>query len=281
MSLSKARTVSKTVKSKFFSEGQGVIVRRTIGMPSLSNLDPFLLLDEFKNENPDDYIAGFPDHPHRGFETVTYMLEGNMEHEDNKGNKGTLTPGSVQWMTAGKGVVHSEMPKQDKGRMWGFQLWVNLPSSHKMMNPRYQDIPPEDIPVTKNEDGVQIKVISGSYEGVKGPVKDIITDPLYFDINVPSGKRFSLPVTEGHTLFAYPFENNGTFGNEYVSEGTLVIFNDDGQKIEVKADENEHVRFLLVGGKPLKEPIARRGPFVMNTDEEIVQAFMDYYHGKF
>lgn len=204
-----------------------------------------------------------------------------MEHEDNKGNKGLLTSGSVQWMTAGRGIVHSEMPKQDKGKMWGFQLWVNLPSTHKMIDPRYQDIPPEDIPIKETADGVQVKVISGTFEDVKGPVKDIVTDPFYFDIKVPSGKSISFPVKDGHTVFAYPFENSGTLGDKRVDDGTLVIFNEEGDLIEAKADDNNHFRFLLVGGKPLKEPIARKGPFVMNTNEEIVKAFMDFYSGNF
>lgn len=204
-----------------------------------------------------------------------------MQHEDNKGNKGLLTSGSVQWMTAGRGIIHSEMPKQDKGKMWGFQLWVNLPSTHKMIEPRYQDIPPEDIPIKETSDGVQVKVISGTYDGVRGPVKDIITDPIYLDIKVPSGKFFSLPVQDGHTVFAYPIENSGTIADKHVQDGTLVIFNEEGEIIEIKADDDNYFRLLVVGGKPIKEPIARRGPFVMNTDQEIAQAFMDFYQGKF
>lgn len=290
------RSVKRVIKSVPTSDGQGVRLSRTIGMPPVANLDPFLLLDEFKSDDvckfniryqllltqnkPNDYIAGFPDHPHRGFETVTYMLEGSMEHKDNKGNSGLLTSGSVQWMTAGRGIIHSEMPKQENGVMWGFQLWVNLPAKMKMVSPRYQDIPPEDIPEKTLDDGIHIRVICGEFDGTLGPIKDIVTNPFYFDVTVPKGKRFRHAVEIGHTVFAYPFVGQGNFSGKSVSRGSLVIFEDDGQYVEVATD-TEDVRFILVGGKPIGEPIARRGPFVMNTQEEIAQTFKDFYNGNF
>lgn len=202
-----------------------------------------------------------------------------MEHKDNKGNCGLLTSGSVQWMTAGRGIIHSEMPKQENGVMWGFQLWVNLPAKMKMVEPRYQDIPPADIPEKTMDDGVHIRVVCGEFDGTVGPVKDIVTHPFYFDITVPKGKTFRHSIPSGHTVFAYPFIGQGIISGKKVERGTLVIFNDDGEEIEVIADEE--VRFLLVGGKPIGEPIVQRGPFVMNTQEEIAQTIMDFYSGKF
>lgn len=204
-----------------------------------------------------------------------------MEHRDNKGNCGLLKSGSVQWMTAGRGIIHSEMPKQEKGVMWGFQLWVNLPAKMKMVEPRYQDIPPEDIPETTLEDGTLVRVVCGEFDGIVGPVKDIVTQPFYYDITLPKGKSIRRSVPEGHTVFAYPFVGSGVFSGKTVKSGTLVIFNEDGEEVEISASEDENVRFLLVGGKPIGEPIARRGPFVMNTYEEIAQTFKDFYSGNF
>lgn len=211
------------------------------------------------------------------------MLEGIMEHKDNKGNSGILRPGSVQWMTAGKGIIHSEMPKQKDGKMWGFQLWVNLPSKYKLIEPRYQDIEPEDIPIFKNEDeSIIIKVISGEYKGLKGPIKDIITNPIYFDVYMKPGNEFIYDIDRNeYQLFIYPFIGSGTFCNKVVKEGSIIFTNNDGNKIKVKSDQNEDVRFLMVGANPIKEPISRRGPFVMNTKEEIEKAFKDYREGRF
>jgi len=276
-----SRIVSRVLKGINTSDGGGVKLKRSIG-GVIDNLDPFLLLDEFRSDKSDDYIAGFPDHPHRGFETVTYMLAGNMEHKDHKGNKGNLVAGSVQWMTAGRGIIHSEMPKQENGLMWGFQLWVNLPAKDKMCAPRYQDIPPQNIPeVTK--DGIKVRVIAGEYDGVAGAVKGIATNPTYLDVTLPKGFSFKQSIPQGHTVFAYVFEGEGSFGPNETAQKVplshLAVF-EDGEFVEAQAN-NSDCRFLLVSGKPLNEPIARRGPFVMNTREELQQAFMDYQMGRF
>eukprot|EP01132_Coremiostelium_polycephalum_P006685 gene6685-8270_t len=280
-----SRTISKIVNGVATSDGGGVKLKRVIG-GTISNLDPFLLLDEFKSDVKDDYLAGFPDHPHRGFETVTYMLAGNMEHKDHKGNKGLLTSGSVQWMTAGKGIIHSEMPKQVDGLMWGFQLWVNLPAANKMMEPRYQDIPPKSIPVVDDGQGNKIKVIAGKYKETEGPVSGIITKPLYLDVDLAPGASFSEEIPSTHTAFAYVFKGSGKFGPKSnlkelkLSQMGVLEANNNQDRIEVIAGE-EGVRFLLVAGLPLNEPIARYGPFVMNTQAEIQQAFRDYQSGRF
>jgi redox-sensitive bicupin YhaK (pirin superfamily) len=282
---SKSRKVSRIVQATQTSDGAGVRLKRSLGTPQLDYLDPFLLLDEFKSDDRSDYIAGFPDHPHRGFETVTYMLAGSMEHKDHKGNQGTLVSGSVQWMTAGKGIIHSEMPKQEDGLMWGFQLWVNLPAADKMREPRYQEFTPEEIPVANEEDGTTIRVIAGESSGVKGAVQGIATEPLYLDVTLPPEKRIEQPVTEGHNAFAYVFEGEGELGEvgaeseRSVESGQMALFS-NGDHI-VAAARDVPFRFLLLAARPLNEPMARYGPFVMNNEDEIRQAFRDYREGRF
>lgn len=274
------RTISRVIKHIPTSDGAGVKLKRTIG-GMVDNIDPFLLLDEFKSESASDYIQGFPDHPHRGFETVTYMLAGSMEHRDHGGNKGNLVPGSVQWMTAGRGIIHSEMPKQDNGLMWGFQLWINLPASQKMCPPRYQDIPPEHIPQLEKENGVRVKIIAGEVENTKGPVSGIITAPMYLDILLPASTEWSQIIPTGHNGFVYVFEGEGFFGatDKPIKAGELGEFSHDGTEFIAKASSTSACRFLMICAKPIGEPIARRGPFVMNTVEELSQAFRDYQNG--
>jgi hypothetical protein len=276
----KYRNAVRVVRGQEAMEGAGVRIRRTLGTSALDYLDPFLLLDEFKSEDGADYIAGFPDHPHRGFETVTYMLEGSMRHQDHKGNEGLLGPGSVQWMTAGRGIVHSEMPMQKDGLMWGFQLWVNLPARDKMTAPRYQDIPRESIPEAEGEGGVRARVIAGTALGRTGPVSGIATKPLYLDVLVPAGKEYVHEVPAGHNTLAYVYEGEGDVGGEAVSSGELAVFSHEGDAVRISAKEKP-IRLLLIAAKPLDEPMARYGPFVMNTREEIEQAFEDYRRGTF
>lgn len=275
------RSVTRIIPAQPTSDGAGVKLARSLGTPALDYLDPFLLLDEFKSDAGTDYIAGFPDHPHRGFETVTYMLAGAMQHRDHKGNEGNLRPGSIQWMTASRGIIHSEMPQQQDGLMWGFQLWVNLPAAQKMTAPRYQDIPPEDVPEVVLENGVKMRVLVGENHGVRGAVQGIVTDPLYLDVQVPAQRSCSLPVQRGHTAFCYVFDGASAFGasTQTVAQQQLAVFS-DGEVVTVKTAETS-VRFLLLAGKPLNEPVARYGPFVMNTREEIVQAFEDFRGGTF
>jgi redox-sensitive bicupin YhaK (pirin superfamily) len=277
------RSVAKVITGQPTSDGAGVRLSRVIGTPALEQLDPFLLLDEFKSDRADDYIAGFPDHPHRGFETVTYMLAGAMEHRDHAGNRGDLIAGSVQWMTAGRGIVHSEMPRQQDGLMWGFQLWVNLPARDKMIAPRYQDIPPGDIPEVKLAEGVTARVIAGEAGGVAGPVKGVATGPLYLDLRVAPGARVDLPLSAGHTAFAYVYEGRATLGpggrTQEVGPGQLATLT-DGVSLRAAAGPAEGARFLLLAARPLREPISRYGPFVMNTREEILQAVEDYRSGR-
>ncbi|MFN7145093.1 MAG: pirin family protein [Myxococcota bacterium] len=277
------RIPTRVVPSQPTSDGAGVKLSRAIGTPALGLVDPFLMLDEFRSDQAGDYIAGFPNHPHRGFETVTYMLAGAMEHQDSVGNKGRLGPGSVQWMTAGRGIIHSEMPRQESGLMWGFQLWVNLPAARKMDAPRYQDIPPEDVPVHEPAPGVRVKVVTGTFDGVEGPVKGIATAPLFLDVTLPPGAVHTFPVPVGHAVFAYVFEGTVGFGasgnvSGPVARGNTVLFSDGDA---VVAEGGTHGgRFILLAGKPLREPIARYGPFVMNTEAEIHQAFADYRAGR-
>lgn len=261
------------------SDGAGVKLLRAIGQPALGVFDPFLLLDEFGSDKADDYIGGFPSHPHRGFETVTYMLDGVMHHKDSTGAEGDLIPGAVQWMTAGRGVIHSEMPRQKEGRMWGFQLWVNLPAAKKMSAPRYQNIPPEDIPVVRRNDGTIVKVIAGEVDGSRGPVDGIAVEPTYIDVTLPPGAGFSFPVPEGHNVFVYILDGEVGFGDTKVGVSKLATFG-AGDEIEGTGGADGG-RFLLIAGRPLDEPIARGGPFVMNTKEEINQAISDYQNGKF
>jgi hypothetical protein len=280
-----SRTLTKVAKSMSVSDGAGVKLKRSIGAV-VDNVDPFLLLDEFKSDSADDYIAGFPDHPHRGFETVSYMLAGSMEHRDHKGNHGILTAGSIQWMTAGRGIIHSEMPKQDNGLMWGFQLWINLPAKHKMCEPRYQDIPPADIPIVTQPNGAVIKVLAGEVGEVHGPVKGVVTNPTYIDVTLPPNTHYIHTLPVGHSAFVYVFEGSCTFGPSHnssvVNIGHIGVFS-TGDQIEARATEGATTvgRFILIAAQPLNEPIARRGPFVMNTKEELAQAYIDYQSGRF
>ncbi len=274
------RKVARLVPAMPTSDGAGVRLNRTIGTPQLDHLDPFLLLDAFHSEEATDYIAGFPDHPHRGFETVTYMLEGRMRHRDNQGNSGLLRSGGAQWMTAGRGIVHSEMPEQEEGLMSGFQLWVNLPAAQKMCPPRYQDIDPEDIPETVTADGVRVRVVAGSAAGLTGAATEIAVDPLYLDLTLPPGARFVQPVPSGHTAFAYVFQGSVQIGETTVGAQVLAELG-DGDEVGISADGDAPARLLLIAGRPLNEPIARYGPFVMNTREEIAQAFEDFQRGAF
>lgn len=262
------------------TDGAGVRMTRVIATEALDHFDPFLLLDEFRSDDPGDYIAGFPDHPHRGFETVTYMLAGAMKHGDNKGNTGLLGPGSVQWMTAGRGIVHSEMPQQEDGLMWGFQLWVNLPASQKMTEPRYQDIPAHDVPETKLGDNMAARVIAGTLNGVSGPVSGVATEPFYFDVRFDGAASVDIPTPESHNVFAYVYEGAIDIGvgqGGTVRRGEIALLT-AGSGITVSSGES--AKFLLIGGKPLNEPIARYGPFVMNTADEIRQAIMDLQAGR-
>ena len=272
----------RTLRGEVTSDGAGVRLTRVIGGPALPDLDPFLLLDEFGTDRPEDYLAGFPEHPHRGFETVTYMLDGRMRHRDNHGNEGLLTPGSVQWMTAGRGLVHSEMPEQQEGRMRGFQLWVNLPSKEKMAEPRYQEFPSENIPVVQPAEGVRVKVIAGVVGDARGPISQPATDPLYLDIALDAGRTWEYPLPEGHSAFAYVFEGEAAIGE---GEDTRRLGTHEmavlggGDVFRVTASND--ARLILVAGRPLREPVARYGPFVMNTKQEIMQAFVDFQEGRF
>jgi len=279
MSTENIRKVMGIVPGVDAQDGAGVKLKRSLGGPRLQLFDPFLLLDEFRSDQAGDYIAGFPDHPHRGFETVTYMLAGRMRHRDNQGNSGLLLPGGAQWMTAGKGIVHSEMPEQEDGLMWGFQLWVNLPASDKMTAPRYQDIDPAEIPETDLPGGATVRVVAGEAGGVTGPVSDISVRPLYLDVSLPNGAAFEQPVPEGHNAFIYVFGGGLKIGETMAGNGDMVLLTEGGV---VKAEATEEdTRFLLIAGEPIGEPVARYGPFVMNTKEEIMQAFQDYQSGKF
>jgi redox-sensitive bicupin YhaK (pirin superfamily) len=275
----KTRTVERTFTAMPTSDGAGVKLNRVIGRPGLPDLDPFLLLDEFHSEDGADYIAGFPDHPHRGFETVTYMLAGRMRHGDNKGNVGLLGPGSVQWMTAGRGIVHSEMPEQEDGLMQGFQLWVNLPAKDKMTAPRYQDIDPKDIPTVELDGGVTVKVIAGEVNGTKGAVDTGVTEPTYLDVVLPAGASFVHPLALGHNAFVYVYEGGVAVGGQRLAKSELGVLG-DGDHVDVIAGD-AGAKVLIVAGKPLGEPVARHGPFVMNTMAEIRQAAEDYLAGKF
>jgi redox-sensitive bicupin YhaK (pirin superfamily) len=274
------RPVLRIVSGQAASDGAGVELTRVIGQPALSELDPFLLLDEFGSADPKAYIAGFPDHPHRGFETVTYMLAGRMRHQDNHGNHGDLGPGSVQWMTAGRGIVHSEMPLQEAGLMRGFQLWVNLPARDKMTAPRYQDIPADAIPEVARGNGTKIRVIAGrTEEGTIGPVAGVATAPLYLDVELAPDTAFSEMVPEGHNAFAYVFEGDATIAGTKIAAHQLAVLG-PGSRFSALAGA-AGARLILVAGRPTGEPVARYGPFVMNTREELELAFADYQAGKF
>ncbi len=294
------RPVKRTIRATPAVEGAGVRLRRAFGFGNTGDFDPFLLLDDFRNERPEDYLAGFPWHPHRGIETITYVLAGTVEHGDSLGNRGAVAAGDVQWMTAGSGIVHQEMPKGDSdGRMHGFQLWANLPSSLKMTPPRYQEVQSADVPEVTDDDGTTVRVICGSIWGKKGPVDGIAADPSYLDVWIPPGTRKSLPVETRLHAFAYVFAGDGRFRGASkpmaaptegvggsaaglrpeVDDRTLVLF-DRGDEVTIEAGE-QGIRFLLVSGKPLEEPVAWYGPIVMNTQEELRQAFEEYRNGTF
>jgi redox-sensitive bicupin YhaK (pirin superfamily) len=295
------RPVKRIVSSKPTIEGAGVHLRRAFGFGDTTEFDPFLLLDDFRNDRPDEYRAGFPWHPHRGIETITYVLAGNVEHGDSLGNRGNLGSGDVQWMTAGRGILHQEMPQGDaQGRMHGFQLWANLPSSLKMTAPRYQDIKAGEIPEIVDDDGTRVRIVWGDFRGKRGPVEGVAADPRYLDISVPPGKRKTLAVELERHAFAYVFEGSGNFRaasqpfgvltekadgeneilvREQTGNRSLVLF-DSGDEVTVQAGD-EGIRFLLVSGKPLKEPVAWYGPIVMNTQAELQQAVSELRRGTF
>ena len=279
-----ARAVSKVIRGLPTTDGAGVELTRMIGQPELPMLDPFLLLDAFRSDRPDDYIAGFPPHPHRGFETVTYLLEGRMRHQDNAGHEGVIEPGGIQWMTAARGIVHSEMPEQKEGLLEGFQLWVNLPAAHKMDAPAYQEHAAAAIPMEVREGGVRVRVITGqTSRGTRGPVVQPLTEPLYLDVTLPPGAAFSEPVPEGYNGFIYVITT--TLEAEDADGNSVRLGRDDlgvlsqGDEVAVHAG-GDGARFLLVAGKPLQEPVARGGPFVMNSMAEIRQAYEDYQAGR-
>jgi redox-sensitive bicupin YhaK (pirin superfamily) len=295
------RPVKRIVQSKPTMEGAGVKLHRAFGFGATSEFDPFLLFDDFRNDRPDDYRAGFPWHPHRGIETITYVLAGTVEHGDSLGNKGSMAAGDVQWMTAGSGILHQEMPQGDeRGRMHGFQLWANLPSSLKMTAPRYQDVKSNEISEVVDDDGTRVRVICGEFWGKRGPVEGVAADPRYLDIFVPPGKRKTLPVETSRHAFAYVFDGSGTFSGasqpfgvltekdgaagetlvrERAGNRSLVVF-DSGDEVTVQAGD-QGIRFLLVSGKPIEEPVAWYGPIVMNTQAELQQAVAELQNGSF
>ncbi len=294
------RPIKQLTQAAPVIEGAGVHLHRAFGFGKTEDFDPFLLLDDFRNDNPDHYRAGFPWHPHRGIETITYILSGTVEHGDSLGNQGSLGAGDIQWMTAGRGILHQEMPKGDaNGQMHGFQLWANLPAAHKMTAPRYQDVQATDIPEITDDDGTKARVICGTFWGQKGPVEGIAADPRYLDISIPPGGRKILPVETDRHAFAYIFAGAGTFrdasapqsvktehldlsgevSSEEMGNRSLVLF-DNGNEVTVQAGA-QGIRFLLVSGRPLEEPVAWRGPIVMNTQEELQQAFSELQNGSF
>jgi quercetin 2,3-dioxygenase len=279
--VTRPRAVARLARGVPASDGAGVKLNRVIGTAALPAVDPFLMLDEFRSDDAGDYIAGFPDHPHRGFETVTYMLAGRMRHRDNKGHEGLLEAGSVQWMTAGRGIVHSEMPEQEEGLMQGFQLWVNLPAKDKMTAPSYQEIPPRDIPVVTLAEGGSVKVIAGALGEVEGPINGIATAPVLLDIALPAGGRFALPLPTGHSVFLYAFEGVALVGAAVtpLPRGSVAVLG-EGEGVLIAAPEGA-ARLLLAAGRPLNEPVARYGPFVMNTEQQLVEAMRDYQLGRF
>ena len=294
------RPVKQIIQPKPTIEGAGVKLQRAFGFGKTKEFDPFLLLDDFRNENPADYLAGFPWHPHRGIETITYVLAGSVEHGDSLGNKGKMTAGDVQWMTAGSGILHQEMPKGDQhGRMHGFQLWANLPSSMKMTDPRYQDIPASAIPEVTDDDGTRVRIVSGEFWGKRGPVEGVAADPNYLDISVPPGQKKRLKIETTRNAFAYVFAGSGTFRDasdpravlteqvanpdappEYDATNHSLVLFDRGDEIVVQAGP-EGIRFLLVSGKPIEEPVAWYGPIVMNTQHELQQALHELQDGTF
>ena len=295
------RQIKKVWKSIPTLEGAGVRLKRVFGFHELPQLDPFLLLDCFHSDNRDDYVKGFPWHPHRGMETITYVLDGDVEHQDSLGNKGVIRPGDVQWMTAGSGIIHQEMPQGGpKGRMWGFQLWANLPARHKMMGPRYREVTAQQIPAVKTPEGATVRIVAGKLGETHGPVREIVTDPEYLDVSLPAGKSFTHAVKPGYTVFAYVVEGEGYFdpernpfarevvGENYFDmkppcacpEGSIALYEPAGNTVLITTDK-QAVRLLLISGKPLKEPVAWYGPIVMNTQDELKTAFAEYRAGTF
>ncbi|QEM67618.1 pirin family protein [Geobacter sp. FeAm09] len=295
------RAIDKLYKSRPTVEGAGVHLKRAFGNSQVPLFDPFLMLDDFHTANPAEYLPGFPWHPHRGIETITYVLEGVVEHGDSMGNKGVIGPGDVQWMTAGSGIIHQEMPqKSPTGMMWGFQFWANLPADRKMMAPRYRDVKAADIPEVTLDSGVRVKIVSGRVNGVQGPVRDIVIDPEMLDVSIPAGAAFRHPVTAGHTAVAYVLDGEGyfdeqrdAFAYEMAGSGwmdldrrcicgpeTVVLYKREGSDVLIEAGERP-VRFLFIAGKPLHEPVAWYGPIVMNTQEELRVAFEEFQNGTF
>ncbi|MDQ8038100.1 MAG: pirin family protein [Pedobacter sp.] len=278
-----SRHLTRVVRGQPTSDGAGVKLNRVIGTQVVPDIDPFLMLDEFRSDQAGDYIAGFPEHPHRGFETVTYMLAGRMRHQDNHGHSGLMEAGSVQWMTAGRGIVHSEMPEQEDGLMAGFQLWLNLPARDKMTEPRYQEFPATAMPVVQPQDGVSVKLIAGELAGKAGPISGVATQPVYWDITLTAGTTYTVPVPETHQAFIYVFEGElqaGPESSRHAVQCSQMAVLGQGDHLELVAG-SEGARLLLIAGLPLREPVARYGPFVMNTQEEIHQAFRDYQAGRF
>lgn len=283
----KTRTIQAIVQGQETADGAGVRLIRSIGQRSDIRLDPFLLLDAFSTENPDDYIEGFPPHPHRGFETITYMIEGRMRHEDHMGNRGDLGPGDVQWMTAGRGVIHSEMPQQQDGAMRGFQIWLNLPASEKMKPAAYRDIPASEIPVLESQGFVKAKVIAGTLklagQSVTGPINntqgEMVTDPLLADISLAANVSIELPISAGYNAMIQVFDGQAYIAGQPVAMHQAAVLSNDGTSLQIRTGD-EPVRFLLMAGRPLNEPIVQRGPFVMNTQAEIRQAMIDYGAGR-
>jgi redox-sensitive bicupin YhaK (pirin superfamily) len=280
MTIEKSRKITQIIRGMDTSDGAGVKLKRILGSPELNMLDPFLLLDEFKNDNPDDYAAGFPDHPHRGFETITYMMVGSFTHRDSKGHEGHLTSGSIQWMTAGKGLIHSEMPEQTDGLAWGYQLWLNLPAKLKMTEPKYQDIPSQMLPIFE-KDGRKVKVLAGEYEGAKSPGQSFIPF-TYLDVRLNPGAIFSLPAPEDQNAFLYVIEGKAKTGPgeepSYVKAGYLGVFGEGGS-VKIEPAEEKPLHFLYASAQKLNEPVARGGPFVMNTVGEVKKAFAGYQTG--
>jgi len=277
------RRIRRVIKSRETVEGAGVHLRRAIGLGAPEEYDPFLLLDDFRSDDPDGYLPGFPWHPHRGMETITYVLRGQVEHGDSLGNRGIISPGDVQWMSAGSGIIHQEMPKGDKtGAMYGFQLWANVPAAKKMIEPRYRGISAAEIPTVAGASGATIKIIAGTVDGVTGPARDVAIQPEYLDITIPPNATFQHATTRGHTVFAYVIGGKGRFepqGDRAIGDGHLVSFA-DGNEVSIST-ESDSLRFLLVSGKPIGEPIAWQGPIVMNTDAELRTAFEEIERGTF
>jgi redox-sensitive bicupin YhaK (pirin superfamily) len=277
------RAIQRITRGKPTLEGAGVHLKRVFGFGQTEPFDPFLLLDDFRGDDPELYRNGFPWHPHRGIETITYVLRGTVAHGDSLGNEGIIGPGDVQWMTAGSGIIHQEMPKGDpQGFMWGFQLWANLPASQKMMDPRYREVTQNQIPEVSRPDGVTIRVIAGQVDGTRGPVQDVVIEPEYLDVSLPPKREFLHPIPAGHTAFAYVFDGEGCFGegNAHPASNEHLVLFSDGEQVRV-ATQGSSVRFLLVSGKPIREPVAWSGPIVMNTQEELRIALDEFHNGTF